>query len=82
MSAAIVEDIDNAMMTSGIITGGYDLLPDGFEWGNTSKLILKMIFLAIFNWDAERSSKKLTVEDDSLTIKVKDGSGFKTSIGD
>ena len=44
MSAAIVEDINNAMMTSGIITEGYDLLPDGFEWGNTSKLILIMIF--------------------------------------
>ena len=36
----------------------------------------------MFNWDNEFSSKKLTVEDDQLTIKVKDGSGFKTSVGD
>ena len=37
---------------------------------------------AMFNWDSELSSKKLVIEDDFLTVKVKDGSGFKTSIGD
>ncbi len=36
----------------------------------------------MFNWDQDRSSKKLVIEDDQLTIKVKDGSGFKTSLGD
>ena len=37
---------------------------------------------AMFNWDPEQSSKKLIIEDDFLTVRVKDGSGFKTSIGD
>ena len=41
-----------------------------------------VIILAMFNWDADTSSKKLLIEDDCLTVKVKDGSGFKTSIGD
>lgn len=36
----------------------------------------------MFNWDSEKSSKKLTVDEDELTVKVKDGSGFKTSVGD
>jgi len=36
----------------------------------------------MFNWDTDKSSKKLLVDDDLLTIKVKDGSGFKTSMGD
>ena len=36
----------------------------------------------MFNWDPELSSKKLIIEDDFLTVRVKDGSGFKTSIGD
>ena len=36
----------------------------------------------MFSWDADTSSKKLLIEDDCLTVKVKDGSGFKTSIGD
>ena len=36
----------------------------------------------MFNWDSDLTSKKLTIDDDQLTIKVKDGSGFKTSIGD
>ena len=36
----------------------------------------------MFNWDTDLTSKKLIVEDDLLTIRVKDGSGFKTSIGD
>jgi len=38
--------------------------------------------IAIFNWDNDKSSKKLSIEEDQLTIKVKDGSGFKTSLGD
>jgi len=37
---------------------------------------------AMFNWEQELSSKKLIIEDDFLTVRVKDGSGFKTSIGD
>ena len=36
----------------------------------------------MFNWDQDKSSKKLVVDEDELTIKVKDGSGFKTSVGD
>ena len=36
----------------------------------------------MFNWDPELSSKKLIIEDDFLTVRVKDGLGFKTSIGD
>ena len=36
----------------------------------------------MFNWEPELSSKKLIIEDDFLTVRVKDGSGFKTSIGD
>lgn len=38
--------------------------------------------LAMFGWDSEKTSKKLTIDEDQLTIKVKDGSGFKTSFGD
>jgi len=41
-----------------------------------------ILLLAMFNWDTDKSSKKLLVDDDLLTIKVKDGSGFKTSMGD
>ncbi len=36
----------------------------------------------MFDWNVDLSSKKLLIEDDCLTVKVKDGSGFKTSIGD
>jgi hypothetical protein len=36
----------------------------------------------MFSWDSEKSSKKLSIDEDELTIKVKDGSGFKTSVGD
>jgi len=36
----------------------------------------------MFNWDNDKSSKKLNIDDDQLTVKVKDGSGFKTSLGD
>lgn len=36
----------------------------------------------MFNWDGEKSSKKLLIDEDELTVKVKDGSGFKTSLGD
>ena len=40
------------------------------------------MILAIFSWDSDKSSKKLNIDDDLLTVKVKDGSGFKTSFGD
>jgi len=57
-----------------------DSIPDGFEWGT---LYFQLIFsVAMFNWDQERSSQKLNIDDDMLTVKVKDGSGFKTSLGD
>ncbi len=36
----------------------------------------------MFNWDTDKSSKKLSVDEDCLSVKVKDGSGFKTSLGD
>ena len=36
----------------------------------------------MFNWDTEKSSKKLSIDEDCLSVKVKDGSGFKTSMGD
>lgn len=44
------------------------------------EMLIKSV--AMFNWDTEKSSKKLVIEDDQLTVKVKDGSGFKTSLGD
>jgi len=48
--------------------------------------VIFMLYLpsdeAMFNWEQELSSKKLIIEDDFLTVRVKDGSGFKTSIGD
>lgn len=36
----------------------------------------------MFSWDSDRSSKKLVIDDDQITVKVKDGTGFKTSLGD
>ena len=45
-------------------------------------LLLTYLLKAMFNWDLDLSSKKLVIEEDQLTVKVKDGSGFKTSIGD
>ena len=59
----------------------FDVIPDGYEWGKLFYCVNVMI-VAMFNWDVETSSKKLLIEDDCLTVKVKDGSGFKTSIGD
>ena len=38
--------------------------------------------LVTFCWDKNQSSEKLHFEDDGLTAWVKDGSGFKNSIGD
>ena len=58
----------------------FDVIPDGYEWGKV--FFAHVIIIAMFNWDADTSSKKLLIEDDCLTVKVKDGSGFKTSIGD
>jgi hypothetical protein len=41
-----------------------------------------LFYLAMFSWDTERCSTKLIIDDDDqLTVKVKDGSGFKTSLG-
>ena len=45
-------------------------------------LLFTYLLKAMFNWDLDLSSKKLVIEEDQLTVKVKDGSGFKTSIGD
>lgn len=59
-----------------------DYIPDGYEWGKHIQQSFLKVYLAIFNWDNDRSSKKLAIDDDSLTVKVKDGSGFKTSLGD
>ena len=39
------------------------------------------VIVAMFNWDKEKSSSKLNLENEQLTVKVKDGTGFKTSIG-
>ncbi len=58
-----------------------DYIPDGYEWGNSTYSLFNTP-IAIFNWDNDRSSKKLAIDDDQLTVKVKDGSGFKTSLGD
>ncbi len=60
----------------------FDVIPDGYEWGKDNGIFNAHLNIAMFNWDAEASSKKLLIEDDCLTVKVKDGSGFKTSIGD
>lgn len=35
----------------------------------------------VFHWDPDNSSKKLTLQEDLLTVTVKDGSGFKTTLG-
>ena len=35
-----------------------------------------------FCWDKNQSSAKLHIEEDGLTAWVKDGSGFKNSLGD
>lgn len=40
-----------------------DTVPDGYDWGN--QLPSNLIFpLAIFNWDMDKSSKKLNIDDD------------------
>ena len=38
--------------------------------------------VALFSWDNEVSSNKLKIEEDMMTVKVMDGSGFKTTLGD
>lgn len=40
-----------------------DYIPDGYEWGNLTHS-LTLSTLAIFNWDNDRSSKKLAIDDD------------------
>lgn len=37
---------------------------------------------ALFGWNKDATSNKLTIEDDMVTIRVTDGTGFKTSLGD
>jgi hypothetical protein len=61
----------------------FDIVPDGYDWGTPHLLNFNIYFsIAMFNWDEDCCSKKLLIdEDDQLTIKVKDGSGFKTSLG-
>lgn len=35
----------------------------------------------LFTWDNKRSSSKLTLDNENLTCTVKEGSGFKTTLG-
>ena len=35
----------------------------------------------LFEWDKELTSKKLQVQEDPLRVKVIDGSGFKSTLG-
>lgn len=39
-----------------------DTVPDGYDWG--TQLPSLTLSLAIFNWDTDRSSKKLSIDDD------------------
>ncbi|CDW75184.1 spry domain containing protein [Stylonychia lemnae] len=59
----------------------FETIPDGFDWGITF-FAANYHSVAMFAWDQDKSSKKLIIDDDQLTVKVKDGSGFKTSFGD
>lgn len=36
---------------------------------------------ALFTWDPKRSSSKLVLDNENLTCKVREGSGFKTTLG-
>ncbi len=71
------ESFTPAVMTK-ISATTLDEIPDGHEWG---KDIIWLNDLVIFTWDKYQSSQKLAIEDDGLTIRVLDGSGFKNSIG-
>jgi len=50
-----------------------------FNW---SKYIISLIFTADFEWDKKRTSNRLIIEDSGLTVRVKEGAGFKNAIGD
>jgi hypothetical protein len=39
----------------------YEIIPEGYEWGI---LMCFISCLAMFNWDFEKSSKKLGIEED------------------
>ena len=60
----------------------YEIIPDGYDWGKCPTNQSNTLSIAMFSWDQDRSSKKLVIDEDQLTVKVKDGSGFKTSLGD
>jgi hypothetical protein len=43
---------------------------------------LHLYFTADFEWDKKRTSNRLIIEDGGLTVRVKEGAGFKNAIGD
>lgn len=46
------------------------------------KLVNQILSLADFEWDKKRTSNRLIIEDGGLTVRVKEGAGFKNAIGD
>jgi hypothetical protein len=50
-------------------------VPEGFSARNC------LYHSALFTWDNKRSSSKLTLDNENLTCTVKEGSGFKTTLG-
>lgn len=49
--------------------------PDGFDARNS------LLNSALFSWNPEKTSVKLTLDEDCLICTSKEGSGFKTTIG-
>lgn len=44
----------------------FEIIPDGYDWGKSITYFSNTVppKLAMFNWDQDRSSKKLVIEDD------------------
>jgi len=76
---------------------GFDLVvPDGYQWSRQLFLYLFNLpaeshtFLVLFGWDPSQSSKKVDllyqascIHRESVTdVRVRDGTGFKTVLGD